>query len=205
MLIAHEVAAGLGPLLKRPLPPEEEGRKFSRVVVDSRIVEPGDLFVALRGEHTDGHRFIPDALKRGATGVLAATPDATFVVADPLRALQHIASARRTALGTRTIGITGSVGKTTTKEAVAGLLARFFPVLKSRGNLNTEIGLPLTLLDLEPQHRYLVAEMGMNAPGDIAQLCRFARPDIGASTNPAPPSPFASQVHGAVRDEEGSG
>lgn len=186
MLTARDVASGLGPLLKRPLPPETEGRRFSRVVVDSRTVAPGDLFVALRGENTDGHRFIPDALLRGAAGVLGSTPDASFQVDDPLTALQQLASARRLALGTRTIGVTGSVGKTTTKEAVAGLLARFFPVLKSRGNLNTEIGLPLTLLELEPEHRYLVAEMGMNAQGEIAELCRLARPDIGIVTNVGP-------------------
>lgn len=195
MLTAREISSGLGPLLKRPLPPEADGRKFSRVVVDSRIVEPGDLFVALRGEHADGHQFIPDALQRGAAGVIArngALPEdlegrgAVFLVEDPLNALQQLALSRRLALGARTIGITGSVGKTTTKEAVAGLLAHVFPVLKSRGNLNTEIGLPLALLELEPEHRYLVVEMGMNALGEIAELCRLARPDIGIVTNVGP-------------------
>lgn len=198
MLTAREVAAGLGPLLKQPLSPEAERRTFPRVVVDSRTVGPGDLFVALRGEHSDGHQYVPDALQRGAAGIIVRNGEtlpealegrggvAVFLVEDPLAALQRLAAARRAALPARAIGVTGSVGKTTTKEAVAGLLGRFFPILKSRGNLNTEIGLPLVLLELEPEHRYLVAEMGMNAVGEIAELCRLARPQIGIVTNVGP-------------------
>lgn len=196
-LTQRDVASGLAALLlespQLPYPPQA----FRRVVVDSRLAGDGDLFVALPGERVDGHAFIPDALRSGATGVLARRwPDglppevrartAFFPVADPLRALQHLAAAWRGRWPVRTVGVTGSVGKTSTKEAVAAVLSRRYCVLKSTGNLNTEIGLPLVLLQLNAQHQRAVLEMGMYDLGDIRLLCRMARPEIGVVTNIGP-------------------
>jgi UDP-N-acetylmuramoyl-tripeptide--D-alanyl-D-alanine ligase len=169
---------------------------FSGVAIDSRRVAEGSLFVALPGERTDGHDHVGEALIRGARGALVSRlpsglPDADgnrylLQVEDPLRALQQLAADWRSGHRARVIGITGSIGKTTTKEIVAQVLSVNGPVLKSAANLNTEIGLPLTLMDLRPEHWVAVLEMGMYAPGDIALLASIARPDIGIVTNVAP-------------------
>lgn len=165
--------------------------RFSGAAVDSRLVRPGQLFVALRGEHTDGHLYIPAALDAGAAAVLCAQPHATatargipqLVVPDPLEVLQHLAQARLARQPqTTVIGITGSAGKTSTKEAVASLLAHLAPTLRTPASFNTETGLPLTVLGLEPEQRYAVLEMGAQWVGEIAMLCRIAPPKIGIVT-----------------------
>jgi UDP-N-acetylmuramoyl-tripeptide--D-alanyl-D-alanine ligase len=160
--------------------------------VDSRAVEPGNLFVALPGERTDGHAFVAAALAGGAAAVLVAHPpqpadlagrDATVVlVDDPLRALQAVASAWRRRFDPLVVGITGSIAKTSTKEAVAAVLGAALPTLRNEGNLNNEIGLPLTVLRLRAMHRAAVLEMGMYVGGEIADLARIGRPEIGVVT-----------------------
>ena len=191
MLTGQDIVEGLGPSLRAHRLPA--GRcVFPRVVVDSREAGPGDLFVALRGEHHDGHDFIPDAVARGAAGVLAsravAVPEgvAFFQVPDVLSALQGLARWWRARHDVRVVGITGSVGKTGTKEFVAAVLGQRFRVLKSPGNRNNEIGLPLALLSLTPEHQRAVLEMGMYALGEISALCRMARPAVGVVTSVRP-------------------
>ena len=190
-------------------------RPVSAVSIDSRSTPTDGLFVALKGERVDGHDFAGEALDRGALGCILSRfdtlgpmafdpgtgaaslndllsrgvdprPAFLFLVPDPLEALGKLASYWRLHHPADVIGITGSVGKTTTKEILAGVLASRWPVLKSEGNLNTEIGLPLTLLRLRPEHHYAVLEMGMHAAGDIALLARVGRPRIGVVTNVAP-------------------
>jgi len=196
-----------------PAPAELAGRAIHNVVIDSRVVQEGDLFVALRGEKTDGHLYLADAFARGARAALAGPkalemglvgtfllPDGAvrrpegagsagpylFIVDDTLAALQKLAGWWRRRMPAIAIGVTGSVGKTTTKEIIANVLAQRFVTLRSEGNLNNEIGLPLTLLKLTPRHERVVLEMGMYALGEIANLCRLARPRIGVVTNVGP-------------------
>ena len=191
MIAATEIVARLGPLLRERRP----GRvaRFRRAAIDSRQAGPGDLFVALPGEGRDGHEFVCDAVARGARGVLVRkAPEAlpaevaVFVVPDTLAALQRLAAARRDRRRAKVIGVTGSLGKTTTKELAAALLAARYPVLKSEANYNNEIGLPLTLLELTHRHRRAVLEMAMRAPGEIRTLCEIARPEVGVVTNVGP-------------------
>ena len=162
--------------------------------IDSRTVAQGELFFAVRGERLDGHDFIAGALDRGAIAAVvsiarvASLPDAVLaapllIVEDPLIALQALAAHLRRHWGGRVVAVTGSAGKTSTKDAVAAALAARFRVLKSFGNLNNGFGLPLQLLRLEPEHEFAVIEMGMNHPGEIAQLARIAAPDWGVITN----------------------
>ncbi len=162
--------------------------------IDSRTLKPGDLFFAIRGERFDGHEFVAEALERGACAAVIAQDRAAalassigahplLAVDDVLAALQRLAAAVRRHWGKRVVGITGSAGKTTTKEAVAAVLGARFNVLKSQGNLNNGYGLPLQLLRLEPEHDVAVIEMGMSAAGEIAALCRIAAPDWGVVTN----------------------
>jgi UDP-N-acetylmuramoyl-tripeptide--D-alanyl-D-alanine ligase len=162
--------------------------------IDSRTVAPGELFFAVRGERVDGHDFILNALDRGAIAAVvslarvATLPDAVLsapllIVEDPLQALQALAAHVRRHWGGRVVAVTGSAGKTSTKDAVAAALSARFRVLKSLGNLNNGFGLPLQLLRLEPKHEFAVIEMGMNRPGEIAQLARIAAPDWGVITN----------------------
>jgi UDP-N-acetylmuramoyl-tripeptide--D-alanyl-D-alanine ligase len=191
-VIAHdEVVESLGGLLGRHTP--GSARRFRRVVVDSRQAGRGDLFVALRGERRDGHEFEDDAVERGARGLLVSEPPAAerpgvavFLVPDTLQALQRLAAGRRDRRSAKVIGITGSVGKTTTKELVAAVLGSRHRVLKSEANYNNEIGLPLTLLGLTRRHERAVLEMGMYALGEIRTLCEIARPEIGVVTNVGP-------------------
>jgi UDP-N-acetylmuramoyl-tripeptide--D-alanyl-D-alanine ligase len=180
------VAATGGDLLAR------SDRPILGGAVDSREVRPGNLFVALPGERTDGHRFVAAALAAGASGVLVArlpddidpaTADATIVrVDDPLRGLQAVAGAWRNRFDPLVVGITGSIAKTSTKEAVAAVLGAAMPTLKNEGNLNNEIGLPITVLRLRSDHRAAVLEMGMYVGGEIADLARIGRPEIGIVT-----------------------
>jgi UDP-N-acetylmuramoyl-tripeptide--D-alanyl-D-alanine ligase len=170
-----------------------ERQSFSGVAIDSRQVQPGHLFIALPGEHRHGQEFIADAVSRGATGVIAQRqpPDlpkevAFFQVDDTLAALQRLAAYWRGKYRVKVVGITGSVGKTTCKELTAAVLSSAYQVLKSEANLNTEIGLPLTLLQLAPEHERVVLEMGMYGLGEIRLLCQIARPQVGVVANVGP-------------------
>lgn len=182
---------------------------ITEAVIDSRHVIPGSMFVALPGEKTDGHDFLSEAFKRGASFALVQRDvDASFRVVDlravssgeslagvdfntplclrvenTLTALQQIARYWRRRLDLRVIGITGSVGKSTTKEMIAEVLSTRYRTLKSPGNLNNEIGLPLTMLKLSPGHQRAVMEMGFYVPGEIAFLCDIALPQVGVVTN----------------------
>ena len=162
--------------------------------IDSRTLKPGDLFFAIKGERFDGHDFVPAALAAGAVAAVvrsdmaARYPDIKHIipVPDTLLALQRLALAVRKLWGHTLVGVTGSAGKTTTKDAIAHVLATKFRVLKSEGNLNNHYGLPLQLLRLEPEHEIAVIEMGMNHTGEIAALCKLAEPNLGVVTNVAP-------------------
>ncbi len=158
------------------------------VVTDSRTLKPGDLFVALRGPRFDGHAFVADVLNRGAVGAIVERgrvqdDSRTIEVPDTLEALQRLAHAVRTSVATRVIAITGSAGKTTTKEAIAALLATRCAVVKNKGNLNNHIGLPLSLMQLRSAPDIAVMELGMNHAGEIRRLVEIASPDVRVWTN----------------------
>ena len=187
------VAQAAGAQLVAPAP---HAAGPARVVIDSREVGPGDLFVGLTGDNVDGGRFAPQALASGAWGVLVgpahadaarcAQPGALLAADDPLAALGRLATAWRRALGARVIGITGSTGKTSTKDVLAGMLAPQRRVVATAQNLNTEIGLPLTVLGAPPGTEVLVLEMAMRGPGQIAELAAIAEPDVGMIVNVGP-------------------
>lgn len=158
--------------------------------IDTRLLRTGDLFFALRGETRDGHRFVRDACEKGAVGAvveraLEGLPAefAQVVVSSPLEALQRLASYVRASTDIPVVGVTGSNGKTTTKEMIAFLLAARMQVRKSPGNFNNHIGLPLAILGLDRSDRALVVEIGSSHRGEIANLTRIARPQIGVITN----------------------
>ncbi len=151
--------------------------------VDSRTIRRGDLFFALRGPHHDGHDYISAALEKGAAAVVAESGEGVLRVADSLRALQAVAARVRQMWGGEIVAVTGSAGKTTTKEVIAALLAERLPTARSEGNLNNHVGLPLSLLRLEEQARVGVVEIGMNHAGEIRHLAGIARPNVGVVTN----------------------
>ena len=166
--------------------PEEENIQVTGIQFDSRKVKPGDLFVALRGEQADGHAYLPNAKENGAAAALVSTKSAELpciVVEDPLRACGQIAKNYRQTLEAKVIGITGSVGKTTTKEMVACALSGDFRVSKNEGNFNNDIGLPVTVMQTPADAQILVAEMGTNHPGEMAYLSTIAQPDLAVITN----------------------
>jgi UDP-N-acetylmuramoyl-tripeptide--D-alanyl-D-alanine ligase len=175
-------------------PATDASRGPSRVLIDSRDAGPGDLFVGLPGATHDGGRFAAQALAAGAWGVLvtpehaaaADSPGALLAAADPLAALQRLATVWRGALHCPLIAITGSTGKTSTKDILAALLSPQRATFVSRGNFNTEIGLPLELLAAPPGTEALVLEMGMRGAGQIAELTRIAQPDVGVIVNVGP-------------------
>ncbi len=200
MLVLADIMEGLTGVR----PSELEGRPTA-VVVDSRLVSPGGVFVALRGERADGHDYVADALGRGAAMAFIQRPvEATapvvdltvsppalpsqwslpvlLQVPDTLAALQKVAAFWRRRHSPRVVGITGSVGKTTTKELIADVLSRRYRTLKSEKSYNNEIGVPLTLLQLTPEHKRVVLEMGMYDVGDIALLADIALPHVGVVT-----------------------
>jgi UDP-N-acetylmuramoyl-tripeptide--D-alanyl-D-alanine ligase len=157
---------------------------FQGAAVDSRHVTPGCCFVALRGERVDGHAYVADAVRAGASVALVersvdAAGGALVLVPDTLVALQEIAAWWRSRSAVRVVGITGSTGKTIAKEMCADVLSRCLEVLRNAGNLNSETGLPMTLLRLEPQHQVAVLEMSMYTTGEIARLAEIARPEVG--------------------------
>lgn len=183
--------------------PTQQEPAVSSFVVDSREAVPGSVFIAFRGENVDGHDYVADAFERGAIAALVGRtingeypvvdaraghigglpqPPLCILVDDPLRALQVIARRWRARFDVRIIGITGSVGKTSTKELTAAVLSQRYRTLKSEGNQNNEIGVPLTLLNLRESHERAVIEMGMYSQGEIDLLCDIARPVIGVVT-----------------------
>ncbi len=166
-------------------------RPIRGAAVDSRLVTAGEVFVALPGERADGHAFVADAVARGAAALIVTRPladpaalgDVTVIrVTDALSALGSVATGWRRRFDPLVVGVTGSIAKTSTKEAVATVLAGRFRTLRSEGNQNNEIGLPLTLMRLGPEHEAAVLEMGMYVGGEIADLARMARPRIGVVT-----------------------
>ena len=189
----QEIASAAGARLAWA-PPTAAGPE--RVVVDSRQAGPGVLFVALKGASADGGEFAPAALAAGAWGVLttaahaqvAPPPPAGAVLAadDPLQALQRLAAAWRGALGAKVIGVTGSTGKTSTKDLIGAVLTPHRRTVTSRANFNTEIGLPLEVLAAPAGTEVLVLEMGMRGSGQIAELAAIARPDVGVIVNVGP-------------------
>jgi UDP-N-acetylmuramoyl-tripeptide--D-alanyl-D-alanine ligase len=162
-------------------------RAFSSVSTDTRTLREGALFVALEGPNFDGHDFVAAAVQRGAAAALVDRPLSAsvpqIVVADPLAALSAFAREWRRQFHIPLIGVTGSNGKTTTKELIGAILSRLGPTLVTRGNLNNHIGVPLMLLELTAAHRYAVIEMGANHQGEIAHLAGIAEPTIGIVTN----------------------
>jgi len=160
--------------------------RYLRVVTDTRSVQPGDLFVALKGERFDAHDFVAEAAAKGAVGALVSSkinaPIAQLLVPDTLLGLQQLAASWRADFDLPVIGVTGSNGKTTTKQLLAAVFASRGPVLATEGNLNNHIGVPLTLLKLRPEHRTAVVEMGASNPGEIALLAGLAKPGTGIVT-----------------------
>jgi UDP-N-acetylmuramoyl-tripeptide--D-alanyl-D-alanine ligase len=187
----ENVLTGSGAVLRGGL---ADDTVFTKIERDARQAQPGDLFIALRGERFDGHDFVGDAAAAGAAAALvrrdwadahSEPPLPLLVVDDPLSALQRLAGWWRAQLSDLlVVGVTGSVGKTSTKETVASVLSRLGPTHRSPGNLNSEIGLPLSLLDVTPEHHAAVFEMGgAYALGEIRLLAEIARPRIGVVTN----------------------
>ena len=172
-------------------PHDEAARGYS---IDSRTIGPGQLFFAVKGERLDGHDFVEQALEKAAVGAVVRRDQLgrypkkarLLAVEDTLVALQTLATAVRKLWGKPLVAVTGSAGKTTTKEAIAHVLNTRFRVLKSEGNFNNHFGLPLMLLKLEPEYDVAVIEMGMSHAGEIRALARIAQPEIGLVTNVAP-------------------
>jgi len=189
----QEVAQALGVAVPPGLAPVA---RLAGVSIDSRAVGRGQLFIAIRGPRHDGHDFVAAALQAGAEAAMVANDRISnypgeirgrlFAVADTLAALQGLARAVRRAWGRSIAAVTGSVGKTTTKEILAALLGAKFRVLKSEGNLNNEYGLPLTLLRLDPEDEAAVVELGMSHRGELRRLAEIAEPEVGVVTRVAP-------------------
>ncbi len=195
------------------------GRKdvFGEVVTDSSKVRTGSIFIALKGERLDGHRFVAEAVRRGARCVIvhrrparAGKNAAVIKVSDTLKALGDLAHYRRQKFAPKVVAITGSNGKTTTKEMLAAILEEAFlngtslrgKVLKTEGNFNNLVGLPLTLLQLRRAHRVAVVELGTNHPGEIQRLAQIADPDLGIITSVAPAHlEGLSSVAGVAREK----
>ncbi len=166
---------------------EDPARTIGRAVIDSRTIEEGDLFAAYRGEKTDGHRFIRSALEKGAVCALAEyVPEdvsgPVLLVPDVQRALEQICTAYRATLEIPVVGITGSVGKTTAKEMIAAVLSQRFHLLKTEGNHNNQIGVPMTISRIEREHELAVVEMGISGFGEMTALAKIARPTIAVFT-----------------------
>jgi len=170
----------------------DNAHAFSRVSIDSRSIQPGELFIALKGARFDGHAFLPEALQIGSGAIVKVPPPeqiegkTIISVEDTLIALQRIARYMRLKRSIPLVGVTGSNGKTTTKELIASILGSTYRVLKNTGNLNNQIGLPLALARIDEKDEAAVLEMGASASGDIQELCEIALPDYGVLTNVSP-------------------
>lgn len=168
---------------------EDGGPEAASVVTDSRKVEPGSLFAAIRGQRTDGHRYIAQCVRDGAGMILAeelpeeALPVPVICTEDTLRALRDLAEYYLAVLDIPTVGIIGSVGKTSTKEAAASVLSQKYHILKTEGNFNNELGVPLTVFRLREEHEMAVLEMGINHFGEMTRLARIVRPRTVIMTN----------------------
>jgi len=188
LFTTDEIATITGGVLAQGLP----NTAVRRLWTDSRTVRRGDLFVALTGARFDGHQFVADALKKGAVGAIvrrgfkAPWKALLIEVEDPLRAFQELARAHRRRFAIPVVAVSGSNGKTTTKEMIGAILAECFPVLKTDGNLNNHIGVPQTLLRLTARHEAAVIEMGISRLGEMARLCEIAEPIHGVLTNIGP-------------------
>src|SRR5215470_3481827 len=187
-----QVAGALG---TRPGAGLDPLARLAGVSIDSRTIRAGELFVAIHGPRHDGHDHVAGALELGALAAVVAEAhlprfagsvgDRCLAVPDTFRALQQLARAVREAWGGKIAGVTGSVGKTTTKEILAALLGTRLRILKSEGNFNNEYGLPLTLFHLDETHQAAVLEMGMSRRGELSRLAEIARPDVGVVTRVA--------------------
>ena len=198
LFTADEILSATGGRLMRGHP----SQVVSGISIDSRTIKAGELFIALKGERFDGHRFIYEALGRGACGVLVNVSshripktaeeesllrDKILIgVTDALAALQGLSRSHRRRWALPVVAVTGSNGKTTTKEMAAGILAGRYVTLKNEGNINNQIGVPLTLLRLTPGHQAAVLEMGISRPGELRRLCEIALPQVGLITNIGP-------------------
>lgn len=197
-LTIQEIAASCGGILTLQGGGVDGDSRVSSVAIDSREAEAGGVFIAAIGERVDGHRFVPSVFAKGAAlAVVQKTPECVeeehgvrakqwgsyVLVEDTLQALQDIAEYYRRKLPVKVVGITGSSGKTSTKELAASVLSEKYKVLKTTGNLNNEIGVPLTLLSIRPEHEVAVVEMGISDFGEMHRLSRMARPDICVITN----------------------
>jgi len=180
----------------KPGPAVDAMARVAGVSIDSRTIRRGELFIAIHGPRNDGHDYVADVMESGAVAAVVAEPvvsrypgwlqDRCITVPDTLGALHALARAVRQQWGKKICGITGSVGKTTTKEILAALLGTKLRVLKSEGNFNNEYGLPLTIFRLEDEHDAAVLEMGMSFPGELKRLAAIARPDVAIETRVAP-------------------
>jgi UDP-N-acetylmuramoyl-tripeptide--D-alanyl-D-alanine ligase len=173
---------------------------FEKICIDSRSIVPNDLFVAIVGEIHDGHAFISDVVEQGTRGLIVSSEKARdlpisawqtrniacVAVRDTTLALGDLAAFHRARTDVAVVAITGSNGKTTTRQMMVAVVARKFNTLSTTGNYNNQIGVPLTLLRLAPEHRWAVVELGSNSPGEIARLAQICSPDIGVITNVAP-------------------
>lgn len=188
-----EIASAVGGRILQGNP----AASFTQVSTDTRKIRPGSIFVALKGERFDAHDFLADAISQGAAALLVSRPEEMHVspaaqeiqaipvilVENTLKALQDLAGYNRRKAGVPVVAVTGSAGKTTVKDMIAAVLEQKFSVLKTGGNFNNEIGLPLTLLELGPAHQAAIVEMGMRGKGEIQELARIAGPDIGVISN----------------------
>lgn len=185
------IAQAVGGTLDAKMLPEAvsaEHTQAQSVVLDSRLVEPGGIFIATRGEHVDGHSFIDQVFDAGALGVICeeapVQPKGAYIlVEDSFLALKDLAEYYRSQLDIKVVGITGSVGKTSTKEFVASVLSQKYRVLKTEGNYNNEVGLPLTVLRIREDCEVAVLEMGISDFGEMHRLSKIAKPDVCLITN----------------------
>ena len=202
-LVASALAAEL------PLTRGDGDRVIELVTIDSREARPGALFCALEGTRVDGHAFLAEAIAAGSAAVLcrhgSAPPSgnvAVIEVDDPLAALGVLARHVRRAWGGKVIGVAGSNGKTSTKDILAALCGAHVPTLATHANHNNRLGVPLTLLRLEPRHALCVCELGTSEVGELADLCAIAEPEIGVLTNISPEHlEFLTDLEGVAREE----
>jgi UDP-N-acetylmuramoyl-tripeptide--D-alanyl-D-alanine ligase len=195
----------------------EKERRFERISIDSRSISANDVFVALVGEVHDGHTFIRDVMAKGVSGLIANKDRkkdlpisewqtgniACVAVTDTTQALGDLAAFHRARTDVALVAITGSNGKTTTRQMTAAVVARKFNTLATIGNYNNQIGVPLTLLRIAPEHRWAVVELGSNSPGEIARLAQICSPDIGVITNIGPAHlEGLGSLDGVMREKE---